>query len=94
MSHLFVDAIRSIAVINGVVRIEFIRFDRNDAQSEKPVVTPAGQILVPFSRFNEIATRVQQANERLNAGAKTAAGGKPAERRAVPRTGKGNPPIL
>jgi hypothetical protein len=94
MSHLFVDAIRSIAVINGVVRIEFIRFDRNDAQSDKPVVVPAGQILVPFSRFNEIATRVQQANERLNAAAKPAEGGKPVERRAAPRTGKGNPHIL
>lgn len=89
MSHLFVDGIRSIAVINGVVRIDFIRFDRDDEKSDKPVVSTAGQLIIPFSRFQAMADQVRHAAERVNASAKPKPGQPAVDRRGAHRTETG-----
>jgi hypothetical protein len=73
MNEIFADAVRSISMINGVVRIDLVRFDRNDPKQQKPLPMAAGQILMPVGAFQGFAKQMAEAEQRIGKAIKTQA---------------------
>jgi len=69
MNDIFVDGIRSIAVANGVARIELLQLRRGQSQSKlDPEVTAV--LLLPVAALKNFSTQLSGTLEKLNQAAK------------------------
>ena len=70
MNDIFVDGIRSIAVANGVARIEMLQLRRGESQSKlDPEVTAV--LLLPVAALKDFSTQLSGTLEKLDQAAKT-----------------------
>ena len=70
MKDIFVDGIRSIAVANGVARIEMLQLRRGQSQSKlDPEVTAV--LLLPVAALKDFSTQLAGTLEKLDQAAKT-----------------------
>ncbi len=70
MNDIFVDGIRSIAVANGVARIELLQLRRGQSQSKlDPEVTAV--LLLPVAALKDFSGQLAGTIEKLNQAAKT-----------------------
>jgi hypothetical protein len=70
MNDIFVDGIRSIAVANGVARIELLQLRRGQSKSKlDPEVTAV--LLLPVAAFKDFSTQLVGTIEKLEQAAKT-----------------------
>ncbi len=69
MNDIFVDGIRSIAVANGVVRIELLQLRRGQSQSKlDPEVTAL--LLLPVATLKDFSSQLTGTLEKLDQGVK------------------------
>ncbi len=69
MNDIFVDGIRSIAVANGVARIELLQLRRGQSQTKlDPEVTTI--LLLPVAALKDFSTQLAGTLEKLNQAAK------------------------
>ena len=69
MNDFFVDGIRSIAVANGVARIELLQLRRGQSQSKlDPEVTAV--LLLPVAALRDFSTQIAGTLEKLDQAAK------------------------
>ncbi len=65
MNDIFVDGIRSIAVANGVARIELLQLRRGQSQTKlDPEVTAV--LLLPVAALKDFSTQLAGTLEKLN----------------------------
>jgi hypothetical protein len=64
MTDLFIDGIRSIAVVNGVARLELVQMKRSP-QSNKMEAAPAGTLSLPLAALKDISHQLDKAVQRL-----------------------------
>lgn len=69
MNDIFVDGIRSIAVANGVARIELLQLRRGQSQSKLDSEVTA-ILLLPVTALKEFSTQLAGTLEKLNQAAK------------------------
>ncbi len=70
MNDFFVDGVRSIAVANGVVRIEMLQLRRGQSQTKlEPEVTAV--LLLPVAALKDFSARLASTLEKLDQAAKT-----------------------
>ncbi len=70
MNDIFVDGIRSIAVANGVARIELLQLRRGQSKSKlDPEVTAV--LLLPVAAFKDFSGQLVGTIEKLEQAAKT-----------------------
>lgn len=69
MSDTFIDGVRSVAVANGVARIELLRLARGDdpARLEPRVV---GTLMVPVSNLKGVVSHLSTTLEQIEANAR------------------------
>lgn len=67
MTEIFADGVSSIAISNGVARLELVQLRRNTVGESKLVPQPVGTLFLPLSglqqmlnQLNETARRVEQ----------------------------------
>jgi hypothetical protein len=70
MKDIFVDGIRSIAVANGVARIEMLQLQRGQSQS-KPDPEVTAVLLLPVAALKDFSTQLAGTLEKLDQAAKT-----------------------
>ncbi len=69
MNDIFVDGIRSMAVANGVARIELLQLKRGQSQSKlEPEVV--GVLLLPVASLKEFSTQLANTVQKLTEAAK------------------------
>ncbi len=69
MNDIFVDGIRSIAVANGVARIELLQLRRGQSKSKlDPEVTAV--LLLPVAALKDFSTQLASTIEKLDQAAK------------------------
>ena len=69
MNDIFVDGIRSIAVANGVARIELLQLRRGESKNKlDPEVTAV--LLLPVAALKDFSTQISGTLEKLNQAAK------------------------
>ncbi len=69
MNDIFVDGIRSIAVANGVARIELLQLKRGQSQSKlDPEVVSV--LLIPVASLREFSVQLTNTLQKLNEAAK------------------------
>lgn len=69
MSEIFIDGIRSIAIANGVARVELVRLRRGDSRDKlDPEVTAT--LLIPVAALKDVTTQLAGALQQLSARAK------------------------
>ena len=77
MTEIFADGIRSIAIANGVIRVDLVRL-KHSAATKKLEAEAAGALLLPVGRLNEVSAQfartLQQLEEKAASG-KTEPGG-------------------
>lgn len=74
MSDIFVDGIRSIAVANGVTRIELLQLRRGKSKSNlEPTVVAT--LMIPVASLKDFTGQLANTLQKLSAGAKPKAGG-------------------
>lgn len=72
MSDIFIDGIRSIAVANGVARIEVVQLRRGDSRDKlDPEVTAT--LLIPAGALKDFTAQLAGALQKLGARAKAQA---------------------
>ena len=65
MSEVFVDGVRSIAVANGVARIELVQLKRGESQTKlEPDVVAT--LLIPVGSLKEFANQLNSTVKKLN----------------------------
>ena len=65
MNDIFADGIRSIAVANGVARIELLQLKRGQSQSKlEPEVV--GVLMLPVASLKEFSTQLASTVKKLN----------------------------
>ena len=70
MNDIFVDGIRSIAVANGVARIELLQLRRGQSQTKlDPEVTAV--LLLPVTALKDFSTQLAGTLDKLEQAAKT-----------------------
>ena len=78
MNDFFVDGIRSIAVANGVARIELMQLRRGQSQSKlDPEVTAV--LLLPVAALRDFSTQIAGTLEKLDQAAKARSADKRSE---------------
>ena len=67
MTEIFADGVNSIAISNGVARLELVQLRRNTVGEAKLVPQPVGTLFLPVSglqqmlqQLNETARRIQE----------------------------------
>ena len=67
MTEIFADGVNSIAISNGVARLELVQLRRNTVGEAKLVPQPVGTLFLPLAGFqqmlqqlNETARRIQE----------------------------------
>jgi hypothetical protein len=70
MNEIFVDGIRSIAVANGVVRIELLQLRRGESQSKLDSEVTA-LMLLPVAALKDFSTQLGGTLEKLDQAVKT-----------------------
>jgi hypothetical protein len=69
MSDIFIDGIRSIAVANGVARIEVVQLRRGESRDKlDPEVTAT--LLIPANALKDFTTQLAGALQKMSARAK------------------------
>ncbi len=72
MNDIFVDGIRSIAVANGVTRIELLRLRRGESQSKlEPEVVAT--LLMPVASLKDVSAQLAGTVQKLDEAAQTRA---------------------
>lgn len=74
MTEIFADGIRSIAIANGVLRVELVRLKHAET-TKKLEAEPAGALLLPAGRLKEISAQFARTLEQLEEKAAGAAAG-------------------
>lgn len=64
MTDLFIDGIRSIAVVNGVARLELVQMKRSP-ESNKMEATAIGTLSLPLASLTDISRQLNKAVGRL-----------------------------
>ena len=83
MSDLFADGVRSVAVANGVLRIELYQMKRNDEDAGKLQSVTSGVLYMPAVALKDMTTQLARALERMTEAASgAAASGQKQESRA------------
>lgn len=72
MSDIFIDGIRSIAIANGVTRIEVVQLRRGDARDKMDAEVTA-TLLIPTNALKDFTTQLAGALQKLTARAKASA---------------------
>lgn len=70
MQEIFADGIRSVAVANGVVRIELAQVRRAGDGEAKMSAEPIATLLVPVAAMNGVLTQLSQTMTQLQAQAR------------------------
>ena len=65
MPDLFTDGIRSIAVANGVVRLELVQHRRTGSPTDQLTPEPVGTLLMPAASLKDFTQRLVEAVERI-----------------------------
>lgn len=65
MPDIFTDGIRSIAVANGVVRLELVQHRRTGSPTEQLTPEPVGTLLMPAASLKDFSQRLVDALERI-----------------------------
>ncbi|MFQ5774564.1 MAG: hypothetical protein ACE5GS_08615 [Kiloniellaceae bacterium] len=70
MSDIFVDGVRSVAVANGVARIELVQLQRDAGQTKlEPQVV--ARLMIPVAALKEFAAHLATSVQRIEANART-----------------------
>ncbi len=80
MIEIFADGVNSIAISNGVARLELVQLRRNTVGEAKLVPEPVGTLFLPVAglqqmlqQLNETARRVQEQQAEQDQGAESQA---------------------
>ena len=86
MTDIFADGVNSIAISNGVARLELVQLRRNTVGEAKLVPQPVGTLFLPLAglqqmiqQLNETARRVQDQQAAQAGAAKSAEDAKAAD---------------
>ena len=82
MSDLFADGVRSVAVANGVLRVELYQMKRKDEEAGKLEGVTSGVLYMPASALKDMTLQLARALERMGENASKAAASGPPEGRA------------
>jgi len=72
MSDIFVDGVRSVAVANGVVRVELLQLKR-DAEGAKLEPSVVGTLLLPVAGLRDFAAHLSNSARKIEASEKARA---------------------
>ncbi len=64
MTEIFADGMRSIAIANGVVRVELVRL-KHSTTTKKLEAEPAGALLLPAGRLKEVSAQFARTLQQL-----------------------------
>ncbi len=67
MTEIFVDGIRSVAVANGVVRIEFAQLRRSADGESRMTPEPVLTLMIPATSMTSVLTQLAQTVKQVQA---------------------------
>ncbi len=65
MQDIFVDGIRSIAIANGVARIELAQLRRKDDSDQKLEPEPVATLLMPVGSLRDFSARLAESMKKV-----------------------------